>query len=162
LEAPINVEIIRARTAEEMTRAVLDSPDQYDIIIKTAAVSDYRPSATSSQKIKKDHETLTLELGKTIDILKELGQRKTNQVLVGFAAETEELDKNAKKKLTEKNLDVIAGNLIGVPGSGFQCDTNKVTLYYRDGSREELEVMEKEALAHILLDRAIERLTTQR
>ena len=161
LEPPVNTEIIKIRSAEEMTQAVLDNAEHYDIIIKTAAVLDYRPLATSSHKIKKTQKILTLELGKTVDILKELGQRKTNQVLVGFAAETEELDKNANKKLTEKNLDIIAGNLIGVPGSGFECDTNKVTLYYRDGNREELAVMEKEALAHILLDRAVERLTDQ-
>ena len=162
LEPPVNTEIIKIRSAEEMTQAVLDNAEHYDIIIKTAAVLDYRPLATSSHKIKKSQKILTLELGKTVDILKELGQRKTNQVLVGFAAETEELDKNANKKLNEKNLDIIAGNLIDVPGSGFQCDTNKVTLYYRDGNREELAVMAKEALAHILLDRVVERLTTQR
>ena len=161
LEPPVNIETIKIRSAEEMTQAVFDNAEHCDIIIKTAAVSDYRPLATSSQKLKKSQKTLTLELGKTVDILKELGQRKTNQVLVGFAAETEELDKNANKKLTEKNLDIIAGNLIGVPGSGFQCDTNKVILYYRDGSREELAVMAKEALAHILLDRAVARLADQ-
>ena len=161
LEPPVNIEIIKIRSAEEMTQAVFDNAEHCDIIIKTAAVSDYRPLATSPQKIKKSQNTLTLELGKTVDILKELGQRKTNQVLVGFAAETEALDKNANKKLSEKNLDIIAGNLIGVSGSGFQCDTNEVTLYYRDGSREELAVMAKEALAHILLDRAVEKLTDQ-
>jgi phosphopantothenoylcysteine decarboxylase/phosphopantothenate--cysteine ligase len=162
LEPPVNIEMIQIRSAEEMAQAVLDNAEHYDIIIKTAAVSDYRPLATKSQKIKKTQKKLTLELAKTVDILKELGQRKTNQVLVGFAAETEELDKNANKKLTEKNLDIIAGNIIGVPGSGFQCDTNKVTLYYRDGSREELAIMGKEDLAHILLDRSVERLTALR
>lgn len=162
LAPPVNVDTIRIDSAEEMSRAVFEKAEQSDIVIKTAAVSDYRPLASSEQKIKKHQETLTLELGKTIDILKELGRRKKNQILVGFCAETEELDKNAAKKLAAKNLDIIAGNLIGAPGSGFQCDTNKVTLYYSDGTREDLPIMEKNTLAHILLDRAVDRLTSPR
>lgn len=162
LAPPVNVDTIRIDSAEEMSRAVFEKAEQSDIVIKTAAVSDYRPLASSEQKIKKHQETLTLELGKTVDILKELGRRKKNQILVGFCAETEELDKNAAKKLAAKNLDIIAGNLIGAPGSGFQCDTNKVTLYYSDGTREDLPIMEKNTLAHILLDRAVDRLTSPR
>ena len=92
---------------------------------------------------------------KNIDILKEAGQRKKNQILVGFAAETQDLDKNAQKKLREKNLDMIAGNLVGDPSSGFGTDTNKVTLYFSDGSKEELQLMEKKSVADILLDRIL-------
>lgn len=157
LAPPFNVDIIQIRTAEEMARAVLENAEQYTIIIKTAAVSDYRPRAAAGRKIKKDRDTLTLQLDKTVDILEELGRRKANQILVGFAAETEDLDKNAVQKLAQKNLDIIAGNLIGAPGSGFQSDTNKVTLYYKDGTREDLAIMGKAAIAHIILDRVIER-----
>ncbi len=161
LAPPVNVDTIRIGTAEEMAVAVLENANLYDVIIKTAAVSDYRPQTAAENKIKKDQNTLTLQLGKTVDILKELGRRKTDQILVGFAAETENLDKYAAKKLAEKNLDIIAGNLIGHPDSGFQCDTNKVTLYYEDGAREDLAVMEKETIAHILLDRVVDRLRTR-
>ena len=161
LAPPVNVDMIRIGTAEEMAVAVLENANQYDVIIKTAAVSDYRPQTAAEHKIKKDQNTLTLQLGKTVDILKELGRRKTDQILVGFAAETEDLDKYAAKKLAEKNLDIIAGNLIGHPDSGFQCNTNKVTLYYEDGTREDLAVMEKETIAHILLDRVVDRLRTR-
>lgn len=161
LAPPVNVDMVKIGTAEEMAGVVLENADRYDIIIKTAAVSDYRPQVAAGHKIKKDHETLTLQLDKTVDILKELGRRKTNQILVGFAAETRDLDKYAAQKLAEKNLDIIAGNLIGNPDSGFQCDTNKVTLYYRDGSHEDLAVMAKETIAHILLDRVADRMRTR-
>ena len=124
-----------------------------DIIIKSAAVSDYRPKDVAPQKIKKGDEETILTLVKNQDILKELGRRKTHQFLVGFAAETEELEKNASKKLAEKNLDIIVGNLVNHPGSGFGTDTNQVTLFYRSGTKESLPAMEKEAVAHLLLDK---------
>jgi phosphopantothenoylcysteine decarboxylase/phosphopantothenate--cysteine ligase len=155
LSPPVNVDTILIRTAEEMTATVLSRAEEYDVIIKTAAVSDYRPQAVAEQKIKKGPNSLTLQLDRTVDILKELGRRKSRQVLVGFAAETEDLDRHANAKLAEKNLDIIAGNIIGAAGSGFQCDTNKVTLYFKEGAREELGVMDKDAVAHILLDRAV-------
>jgi phosphopantothenoylcysteine decarboxylase/phosphopantothenate--cysteine ligase len=98
-----------------------------------------------------------VQLEKTQDILKELGCRKKDQILVGFAAETEDLHQNAGKKLAEKNLDIIAGNLIGGPTSGFAADTNKVTLFFRDGTSEEVAEMEKDSVAHLLLDRIVER-----
>lgn len=155
LAPPVNVDTLFVRTAGEMAGNVLERADGCDIIVKTAAVSDYRPRTVAEQKIKKGPNSLTLQLDRTVDILKELGRRKRRQVLVGFAAETEDLDQNATAKLAEKNLDIIAGNIIGVTGSGFQCDTNVVTLYYREGAREELGVMDKDAIAHILLDRAV-------
>ncbi len=96
---------------------------------------------------------MTLFLQKNQDILKELGRRKKDRILVGFAAETEDLEKNAKKKLEEKNLDIVAGNLVGSPSSGFGSDINKVTLFYKDGTKEPLPAMKKDAVAHILLDR---------
>ena len=145
-------------TAEEMARAVLKCADTSEIVIKTAAVSDYRPVRVADKKVKKGENLTRLQLEKTEDILKQLGQKKQNRVLVGFAAETEDLDQNAQQKLTDKNLDIIAGNLIGNPDSGFASDTNRVTLYFRDGTREEVPEMEKEAVAHILLNRVVERL----
>jgi phosphopantothenoylcysteine decarboxylase/phosphopantothenate--cysteine ligase len=128
-----------------------------DIIIKAAAVSDYRPAEMAANKLKKNTDELRLTLKKTEDILSALGQRKKNQILVGFAAETEDLKQNAQKKLKEKNCDIIVGNLVGPSHSGFGSDTNQVTLFFKDGSVEALDVMEKEAVARILLDRVKER-----
>lgn len=160
LADPLNVNVIRVHTAEEMADAVSKYADSSDIIIKTAAVSDFRPKSQTNHKLKKDNAAMTIQLEKTRDILKELGKRKkTGQILVGFAAETEELDKNAAKKLADKNLDIIAGNLIGKPNAGFGSDTNRVTLFFRDGNREVIPEMDKKAVAHILLDRIIEKVT---
>jgi phosphopantothenoylcysteine decarboxylase/phosphopantothenate--cysteine ligase len=157
LADPFDVDVIRIQTAEEMARAVLDRYEHCDIVIKTAAVSDFRPQSAAATKIKKDRASLTLELEETADILKELGRRKTHQILVGFAAETEDLRKNAVQKLAAKNLDIVAGNLIGSPGSGFESDTNQVMLFFQDGTRETIPVMDKLAIAHIILDRVVER-----
>lgn len=151
----LNVTMIRVKTAEEMAEAVFDYMEQSDIIIKTAAVADYRPKSPAEQKIKKGEDEKILALEKNQDILQELGRRKKDQILVGFAAETEELEKNAGLKLTKKNLDLIAGNLVGSSYSGFEADTNQVTLFYRDGKKEPLSVMKKDEVAHILLDRIL-------
>ena len=156
LQDPLNVSVIRIRTAEEMARKVFKHMGDNHIIIKTAAVSDFKPKDAAGQKIKKGDGCLKVETQKTQDILKEVGLRKKDQVVVGFAAETEDLEKNAKKKLAEKNLDIIAANLLGQPGSGFGTDTNSVTLLYRDGRKEALPQMEKDEVAHLLLDRIVE------
>ena len=156
LPDPPGVKTLRIQTAQEMAESVLEVVQDYPIVIKTAAVSDYRPTKTAAQKIKKKNDRWILELEQTTDILKEIGKRKlAGQTLVGFAAETEDLEVNAVKKLNEKNLDIIAANRIGEMGSGFESDTNRVTLFYKDGSREVLPVMEKEAVAHLLLDRIL-------
>ena len=155
LTDPNRVKVIRVRTAGEMAREVFERMDVSDIIIKTAAVSDYRPKSPVDQKIKKKEDELVLHLKKNQDILKELGRRKKNQILVGFAAETENLEQNAEKKLAEKHLDIIAGNLIGGSASGFGADTNTVTLFYKDGTKESLSTMHKDDVAHVLLDRII-------
>ncbi|MEA3279339.1 MAG: bifunctional phosphopantothenoylcysteine decarboxylase/phosphopantothenate--cysteine ligase CoaBC [Thermodesulfobacteriota bacterium] len=155
LPDPLNVNMIYVRTAEEMASAVFKHMKRSDIIIKSAAVSDYRPVTSLKRKIKKGKEKRVLALQKNQDILKELGRKKENRILAGFAAETENLEKNAKKKLAEKNLDIIVGNFVGRSSSGFGTDTNKVTLFYKDGSKESLPKMEKDVLAHILLDRIV-------
>lgn len=157
LGAPAGVGMIHVKTAAEMAEAVFDRMDQSDVVIKVAAVADYKPAIQEAQKIKKKGERLVLELEKNPDILQTLGQRKKNQVLVGFAAETQDLDVNAQKKLQEKNLDMIVGNLVGSPKSGFGSDTNKVTLYFADGKQKSLPIMEKEEVANILLDYIAER-----
>ena len=159
LDDPVNVRTVRIQTADEMARAVFDHMDDADIIVKTAAVGDYRPMQTAEHKIKKTADELILTLVKNEDILKLVGERKTRQILVGFAAETRDLQENAREKLVRKNLDMIAGNLVGHPSSGFGTDTNRVTLFYRDGSSEPLEEMDKDAVAHIILDRVCERLS---
>lgn len=157
LPDPNNVKVIRVQTAREMAQAVFDNMAHSDIIIKTAAVSDYRPKDPATQKIKKEKGERVLYLERTQDILEEIGRRKKNQILVGFAAETEHLEQHAKTKQVEKNLDIIVGNIVGEPSSGFGADTNKVTLFYKDGTQEPLPVMEKDAVAHILLDRILNR-----
>ena len=155
LPDPNNVKVIRIQTAREMAQAVFENMEDSDIIIKTAAVSDYRPKDPSTQKIKKEKGELVLSLERTQDILKEIGRRKMNQILVGFAAETENLEQHAETKRVEKNLDIIVGNIVGESSSGFGADTNKVTLFYKDGTKEPLPMMEKDAVAHILLDRIL-------
>lgn len=155
LPDPNNVTVVRVGTAREMALAVFEYMEDSEIIIKAAAVSDYRPKEESGQKIKKEKDELVLSLEKTRDILKEIGRRKKDRTLVGFAAETENLEPFAEKKLVEKNLDIIVGNLVGGPSSGFGIDTNKVTLFYKDGTKEALPEMQKDEVAHILLDRII-------
>jgi len=156
LPDPCQVQVIRVVSAREMADAVLARFDQTDAVIKTAAVSDYRPKVQSDHKIKKGSEELTLTLEKTQDILKELGKRKNDQVLVGFAAETQELPTHARQKLLEKQLDIIVGNLVGEKGSGFGSETNKVTLFYSNGASESLALMPKDTVAGIILDRVAE------
>ncbi|MCP4746075.1 MAG: bifunctional phosphopantothenoylcysteine decarboxylase/phosphopantothenate--cysteine ligase CoaBC [Desulfobacteraceae bacterium] len=143
-------------SAEQMCNAVLDYADHADIIIKCAAVSDYRPCVFENQKIKKTEDSVELKLQRTQDILKAVSERKNKQFVVGFAAETQDLDTYAIGKLQTKKLDLIVGNLIGEKDSGFESSTNKVVLFYKDGKRESLDVMPKQQLAHLLLDRIAE------
>ncbi len=153
LQAPLNVDVIRVRTAREMAQAVFSRMDESDVIIKSAAVSDYKPKKEELHKIKKEKEKIVLELEKTEDILKALGRKKKkNQVLVGFAAETQKLEKNAGKKLSEKNLDLIIGNIVGKEGSGFGSDNNIVTIFHSDGTANSFPSMEKWLIAHEILD----------
>jgi phosphopantothenoylcysteine decarboxylase/phosphopantothenate--cysteine ligase len=127
--------------------------DASTIIIKSAAVADYRPANRSSVKIKKADAPFTLELAKNPDILAELGQRKGSRTLVGFAAETGSLLENAAKKLSEKNLDLVIANDVSQAGAGFNVETNIARLLYRGGRSEDLPLMGKGELADIILDR---------
>jgi phosphopantothenoylcysteine decarboxylase/phosphopantothenate--cysteine ligase len=153
IDAPIDVGLIRVRTAQEMKEAVLSRFDSASIVIKAAAVSDYRPVNVSDHKIKKVDESLALELSRTPDILRRLGEIKGDRLLVGFAAETEDLVKNAATKLKEKNLDLIVANNVQMSDSGFGVDTNRVTLIFADARQESLSLMSKDDLADLILDR---------
>lgn len=156
LPDPVDVTVICTETAREMATAVMDHFDDVDVVVKTAAVSDYRPETEARHKIKKTNDKMTLRLIKNQDILKTLGCNKKRQILVGFAAETDALRKNAKKKLKEKNLDLIVGNLIGPKDTGFESDNNTVNLFYPDGTVESLPAMAKVDVAHTLLDRVLQ------
>jgi phosphopantothenoylcysteine decarboxylase/phosphopantothenate--cysteine ligase len=155
LPAPYGVKFIPVRTAAEMREAVLGSLAGVSVLVMAAAVSDYRPKVTSPEKIKKSQAELTLPLELNPDILREAGQRKEKRLLIGFAAETESLLANARKKLAEKNLDLIVANDVSLPGAGFAVDTNIVKLIDRSGKIEELPLMDKEDLADRVLDRVL-------
>ncbi len=143
---------VPVRTAEEMRKAVFANLERSSVVIKAAAVSDFRPKVISQKKIKKGNSDTTLALERTKDILEELGRKKGNRILVGFAAETENLLANAKKKLQEKNLDLIVVNDVTRPGSGFAGDTNQVKILYSSGQVKDLPLMTKEEVSQLLLD----------
>jgi phosphopantothenoylcysteine decarboxylase/phosphopantothenate--cysteine ligase len=143
---------VPVRTAEEMRKAVLANLKGSSVVIKAAAVSDFRPKVISQKKIKKGNSDTTLALERTKDILEELGRKKGNRILVGFAAETENLMANAKKKLQEKNLDLIVVNDVTRPGSGFAGDTNQVKVLYSSGQVKDLPLMTKEEVSQFILD----------
>jgi phosphopantothenoylcysteine decarboxylase/phosphopantothenate--cysteine ligase len=150
---PENVTFIKIETALEMRDAVLERYDNTDIVIKAAAVADYRPAEVWGQKLKKDGDQLTITLIKNPDILKELGEKKTKQILVGFAAETENLVLNAQTKLQKKNLDMVVANDVTAKGAGFDAETNIVKLIFQDSLVTELPQMAKQELAEIILDK---------
>jgi phosphopantothenoylcysteine decarboxylase/phosphopantothenate--cysteine ligase len=153
IAAPYGVTVVRVESAREMREAVLERLQASDIVIKAAAVADYRPKLRAEMKVKKTASHLAIELEKNPDILAELGALKGGQLLVGFAAETEDLVANATTKLTQKNLDLIVANDISLEGAGFNVDTNIVKLLFRDGRVEELPIMGKDQLAGIILER---------
>ena len=156
LTPPEGVEFIGVESAAEMRDAVMEHFSEADMVIKAAAVADYRVRNVSDQKIKKNDEELTLVLEKNPDILKELGEKKrAGQILVGFAAETQNLLEYAKSKLEKKNLDMIVANDVSRKDAGFNTDTNVVKLLYRNGAIEELPIMTKHKLADELLNRVL-------
>ena len=161
IDPPVGVECIDVQTCDEMAIQMLANLDQADIIIKVAAVADYKPIDPKTRKIKKkeNEKNLSILLTKNPDILKQIGKKKTSdQFLVGFAAETDDLEKNALLKMTKKNLDMIAANIVGSSDSGFKTDTNKVKLFFKDGSSFDIPLMEKDKVADILIDHVIEKM----
>lgn len=157
IEPPLFAELVPVVSAEDMYNAVMKYKYEADIIIKSAAVADYTPVTISSEKIKKQDGDMRIELKRTKDILKELGQsRRENQFICGFAMETENLIENAVKKLESKNVDMIVANSLKTEGAGFGTDTNVVTLITKDG-KTELPLMSKDEVAMKILDAAVNR-----
>ncbi|HQR38919.1 MAG TPA: bifunctional phosphopantothenoylcysteine decarboxylase/phosphopantothenate--cysteine ligase CoaBC, partial [Blastocatellia bacterium] len=155
LPAPAGVETIRVETAAEMATETLARAADASIIVKSAAVADYRPVRAAELKIKKSDAGMTIDLERTTDILAELGRRKGTAVLVGFAAETDNVIDNARAKLDGKNADVIVANDVTAEGAGFDVDTNVATLVGRGGRVDELPRMSKRELADRILDAAV-------
>ncbi|MBC1909388.1 bifunctional phosphopantothenoylcysteine decarboxylase/phosphopantothenate--cysteine ligase CoaBC [Listeria innocua] len=155
LSVPPGVEAVYVESADEMYQAVLERKAEQHIFVMTAAVADYTPANVSEQKIKKQPGDFTIEMKRTKDILLEIGQNKTaDQVVIGFAAETENLETNALKKLTSKNADMIVANNISEAGAGFSGDTNIVTFYRKDGSNEALPLLDKKEVAEHIIEEA--------
>ncbi|WP_154973135.1 bifunctional phosphopantothenoylcysteine decarboxylase/phosphopantothenate--cysteine ligase CoaBC [Priestia megaterium] len=147
LEYPKGVQVVQIESAQQMLEAVMQRYHEADVVIKSAAVADYRPKYVFDQKMKKQPGEAVLELERTTDILRTLGERKEHQLLVGFAAETEQVDEYAQKKLASKNLDMIVANNVTTEGAGFGTDTNIVTLYKRSGESKELPILSKHDVA---------------
>ncbi|MEI6212798.1 MAG: bifunctional phosphopantothenoylcysteine decarboxylase/phosphopantothenate--cysteine ligase CoaBC [Desulfuromonadales bacterium] len=159
LSSPVGVEYMGVTSADEMRSAVVSRIGECDAVIKAAAVADYRPLLRHSTKLKKMDSATTIELTKNPDILAEMGALGRRPILVGFAAETDELEYYATRKLKEKNLDIIVANDVSQPDSGFNSDTNRALLIFRDGSSEETGLLTKDELAGRILDRLAQILT---
>ncbi len=153
LPVPPQMRSIAVRSAAQMREAVLNHLESASILIMAAAVSDYRPKQKAPEKIKKSKLETVLELELNPDILAEAGKKKNSRIMVGFAAETENLLQNTREKLEKKNLDLIVANDVTLPGAGFKADTNIVKIMDRSGKVEELPLMTKEDLADRILDR---------
>lgn len=153
LERISGIKMIDVVSAEDMYNAVMDNIETSDIIIKSAAVADYKPLNVSDQKMKKNDDDLSIPLSRTKDIALSIGKVKNNKVFVGFAAETENIVENGKKKIEKKNFDFIVCNDISKDGAGFKSDTNIITIIDKDGSVNSLEKMLKSEVAEIILDK---------
>ncbi len=156
IEPPMFVNVINIVSADDMYNAVIENFDSQDIIIKAAAVADYKPKSPADEKVKKKDGDLAIELERTKDILKTLGGRKAKQFLCGFSMETENMLENSKDKLKRKNLDMIVANNLKVQGAGFGTDTNIVTIITEDEVKE-LEIMSKDDVAKNIVDNILEK-----
>lgn len=157
LKTPLGVKLVPVTSAGEMFQAVTEASSSQDVIIKAAAVADYRPKYVGTEKTKKKDGDMNLEMERTDDILAWLGNhRQTGQVLCGFSMETENMLENSQAKLLKKNVDMIVANNLKTAGAGFGTDTNLVTIITREGA-EELALMTKDQVAHQLLNRIMER-----
>ncbi len=154
LTPPQNLKkFIKIESAEEMYNAVVENLDENEVVIKSAAVADYKPKNYSDKKIKKTDNDLTIELGRNKDIAKEIGKIKGDKILVGFAAETNDLIENASTKIKKKNLDFIVANDLTMEGAGFGVDTNIVKIIDKTGDITEYPKMKKEEVANVILDK---------
>lgn len=153
LNAPTGVKVVRVESAQDMYDAVFSYYEGADVVIKTAAVADYRPKVVYEHKLKKQSGETAIALERTKDILQELGMKKKNhQILIGFAAETENVEEYAAKKLRSKNADMIVSNNVKAAGSGFGTDTNLVSFFRKDGTVTHLPVMTKRAVADKIIE----------
>jgi phosphopantothenoylcysteine decarboxylase/phosphopantothenate--cysteine ligase len=159
---PRRVRTVRVETADEMRGAVLQASKGRDAVVMAAAVADFRPETAADHKIKKESGPPTIDLVPTRDILKELGDAPGDQVLVGFAAETERLEEASRKKLADKNADLVVGNLVGAPGTGFGSRTNRAVIVARTGEDVPLREYTKDELANVILDRVRELIEARR
>lgn len=158
LPSPHGVELIPVTSAEEMLLAVMERMEEADIIIKVAAVADFRVANPGSCKIKKNEGVPCIKLEKNPDILETLGRKKKKQFLVGFAAETDHLADYAREKIRRKNLDMIVANLVGGPDSAFGSDRNTVSFFFPDDSSEHLDPLPKNEVAEKILDAVLSRM----
>ncbi len=156
LEAPAGVERVDVRTTEQMHHAVLANLDRATVVIMAAAVADYRPVMPHATKLKRGTERLNIEFEPTADILADVSRRKGDRVLIGFAAETEEVAEHARRKLKEKAADLIVANDVTAPGAGFDHDTNVVTLFLSDGREQSLPKLTKIQVAQRILDEVVD------
>ncbi|MDQ0253776.1 phosphopantothenoylcysteine decarboxylase/phosphopantothenate--cysteine ligase [Evansella vedderi] len=155
LTPPKGVKFIPVESAEEMYQKVMSNFEEMDIVIKAAAVADYRPKYTYDQKLKKKDGELVIEMERTKDILKTLGEKRVHQTLIGFAAESEKIEQYALGKLEKKQVDMIAANSIVAEGAGFQGDTNELTLYRKQGEPVHIPMTTKSEAAKQLLEVAM-------
>ncbi|MBM7692323.1 phosphopantothenoylcysteine decarboxylase/phosphopantothenate--cysteine ligase [Peribacillus deserti] len=156
LDPPADIRTIPVESAEDMYQAVMEQSENADVVIKTAAVSDYRPKNYHPQKIKKMPGSEVIELERTKDILMELGSRKGSKILVGFAAETEHVEEHARGKLERKNADLIVANNVTIEGAGFGTDTNIVTIYSKEDEPLYIPQKTKGQIAKDILNKVIE------
>ena len=154
IEPPSNIKkLIKVQSAKDMYDAIIDNFDENQVIIKSAAVADYKPKNYSDKKIKKSNDDLIIELDRNKDIAYELGKIKKDKILVGFAAETNDLIENAKGKISKKNLDFIVANDLTESGAGFGTDTNIVKIIDKDGNIAKYPQMKKDEVADVILDK---------
>ena len=151
-----NLKVVTVETADEMAQTVFSEAPKSDLVVMAAAVADFTPVVKSEKKIKKSEECLEIRLEPTVDILAALGSSHTGkQILVGFAAETNDLEENAKKKLEAKGIDLIVANDVSAENTGFNCDTNAVTLFDLVGRKTEFPLADKRDIAQAILDTAL-------
>lgn len=155
LDAPRGVDLVRVDSAVEMRDAVMDRLPEATVIVKAAAVADYHIARPSTEKMKKTATRFTLDLDPTPDILAEVGRKKDDRLLIGFAAETQNLIAEARRKLESKNCDMVVANLVNQSGTGFESDRNKVTMVLRSGETIDLPEGTKRAIADAIFDRAL-------
>lgn len=158
LEPPQGVETVQVRSAAQMAQVVFERFDWAEVVIMAAAVSDFTPAEPSRKKTKKEDAPSRLPLQPTVDVLGELGKRKRHQFLVGFAAESDRLTEQARRKMKEKNVDLMVANDISREGQGFQADLNQVVVLHPDGGQEELPLLPKAQVARGIWDRVEARL----